>query len=123
MRDLRTGRGLPRIRPTSVQTDTDPLFAASQNWESVTPYRATRHAGGMAAKEVLAIDLRAECRRRGLPLPRIVISDCRNVPGAGIEGRVSLHFGVVVDGPLLFGKSYLKASGLFRRASGTRAVP
>jgi CRISPR-associated protein Csb2 len=118
MCELRAGRaGLLRIRPTTVQVDTDPLFAASQNWESVTPYRVTRHARGVTAKEALAIDLRAECQRRGLPLPSVVTSDCRSLPGVGLEGRVSLHFDVVVEGPLLLGKTRQKGGGLFRCSS------
>lgn len=120
MRELRAGSsGLLKIRATSVQVDVDPLFAASRIWESVTPYRVNRHAHGVTACEALAIDLRTECRRRGLPLPRVVVSDCRGVPGVGIEGLVRLDFGTVVEGPLLLGKSRYMGGGLFRRTSGT----
>ncbi|HWP99515.1 MAG TPA: hypothetical protein VNK92_03500, partial [Vicinamibacterales bacterium] len=119
MRELRVGSsGLLRVHATSVQVDADPLFAASRVWESVTPYRVARHARGVTAGEALAIDLRAECQRRGLPLPRIVTSECRGVPGVGIEGLVRLDFGKAVDGPLLLGKSRYLGRGLFRRASG-----
>ena len=118
MSELRAGTaGLLRIRPTTVQLDTDPLFAASRNWESVTPYRVTRHPRGVTAEEALAIDLRAECQRRGLPVPRVVTSDCHSLPGVGLEGRVRLHFNVVVEGPLLLGKSRYKGGGLFRGSS------
>lgn len=123
MRELRAGSsGLLRIHSTPVEVETDPLFGASQNWESVTPYRVTRHARGVTASEALAIDLRAECQRRGLPLPRIDTWDCRGVSGLGIEGLVRLEFGVAVEGPLLLGKSRYKGGGLFRCSPGTRTV-
>lgn len=124
MHELRAGSsGLLRLRAVSVQIDADPLFASSQVWESVTPYRVTRHARGVTASEALEIDLRAECQRRGLPLPRIVKTlDWRGVPGVGIEGRVRLDFGVVVEGPLLLGKSRYMGGGLFRRVSEPPSV-
>ena len=119
MRELRAGSsGLLRVRATSVNVDTDPMFAASRIWESITPYRVTRHARGVTAREALAIDLRAECQRRGLPLPRIVTPECRGVPGVGLEGLVRLDFGVLVKGPLLLGKSRYLGGGVFRCASG-----
>lgn len=121
MRELRAGSsGLLRIHATSVQVDMDPLFAASRIWESATPYRVSRQARGVTASEALAIDLRAECQRRGLPLPRIVTSGCRGVPGVGIEWLASLEFGVPVQGPLLLGEGRYMGCGLFRRAARTR---
>jgi CRISPR-associated protein Csb2 len=116
--------GLLTIRPTTVEVQTDPLFAASQNWESATPYRVTRHARGVTAKEAIQIDLRAECLRRGLPRPYdIQILSCSGVPGVGLEGRVLLRFQTAVKGPLLLGKSRYKGGGLFRSYSGTRTAP
>jgi CRISPR-associated protein Csb2 len=123
MSELRAGAaGFLMLHPTTVHVDTDPLFAASKDWESITPYRVTRHARRVTAKEALAIDVRAECRRRGLPFPRVVTSDCRGVPGVGIEGHVSLQFDVAIEGPLLLGKSRHKGGGLFQR-QGRHAAP
>lgn len=114
MRELRAGlAGALKIRMTTIDTDMDPLFAASRAWESVTPYRVTRHARGVGAEETLAMDLRAECRRRGLPVPRVQPIECRGLPGVGLEGRARLDFGVVVQGPLVLGKSRHNGGGVF----------
>jgi CRISPR-associated protein Csb2 len=115
MRELRAGSaGVLKIRAATADTGTDALFAASQAWESVTPYQVTRHARGVGAEEALAMDLRAECRRRGLPEPRVIPMEVRGVPGVGLEGRVRLEIGVVVRGPLFLGKSRYKGGGVFR---------
>lgn len=125
MCELRAGSaGLLTIRPTALWLETDPLFAASQHWESVTPYRVTRHARGVTAKEAIEIDLRAECERRGLPRPHAIqILKWCNVLRAGLEAYAVLCFKTAVKGPLLLGKSRYMGGGLFRCASGTRTTP
>jgi CRISPR-associated protein Csb2 len=115
MSELKAGSaGLLKLRRTFVDVETDPLFAVSRRWESVTPYLVTRHARGLTPAEALAADLRAECQRRGLPVPRVDVGEWRGVPGVGLEGRAVLHFNVGVAGPLLLGRSRYKGGGLFR---------
>lgn len=91
----------------------DPLFAASQIWECVTPYRVTRHAHGVAPEDALAMDRRTECRRHGLPAPRVRTLECQGVAAVGLQGRVQLEFDAAVQGPLVLGRSRCKGSGLF----------
>jgi CRISPR-associated protein Csb2 len=115
LRELRAGSaGVLKIRAATADTDTDSLFAASQIWESVTPYQVTRHARGVGAQEALAMDLRAECRRRGLPEPVDVhVVEAHGVAGVGLVGRVSIVFAVAVRGPILLGRSRYLGGGLF----------
>jgi len=98
----------------SVDTDADPLFAASRTWESVTPYQVTRHAKGVGAAEALAADLRAECRRRGLPEPRVTPLESHGVSGIGLVGSARLTFEVAVKGPVVLGRSRYLGGGLFK---------
>jgi len=114
MRELRMGSaGVARLRATTLDRDMDPLFAASQTWESITPYRVTRHARRLTAEEALAVDLRVECQRRRLPVPRVRTLTCQGVAGVGLEGRVQLHFDVAVPGPLVLGRSRYQGGGVF----------
>ena len=118
--DFRTLRvpsvGSLALRALSTDADADPLFAASRVWESITPYQVTRHAKHVRADEALASDLRAECRRLGLPEPRVATRDTRGVPGLGLLGGARLTFEVAVAGPIVIGKSRHFGGGLF--ASG-----
>jgi CRISPR-associated protein Csb2 len=109
--------GVLELRPVPVWRDADPLFAASKSWESVTPYCVNRHARAQTATAALAADLRAECVRRGLPIPSVEVLECWSVPRLGLSGRVRLHFEVAVDGPLLLGKTRYAGGGLFRGVS------
>jgi CRISPR-associated protein Csb2 len=114
MRELRAGSaGVLKLRAIAPDCHTDPLFGASRIWESVTPYRVTRHSRGVTAEEALAMDLRAECRRVGLPTPRVQILQCRAVARRDIEGTVQLHFHAGVHGPLVLGRSRHESGGVF----------
>jgi hypothetical protein len=93
---------------------TDLLFAASRTWETVTPYQVTRHAKRMSAYEVLALDLRAECRRRRLPDPQVAVLGCCGTSGSGLAGHARLTFDVAVSGPVLLGRGRHLGSGLFK---------
>jgi CRISPR-associated protein Csb2 len=124
MSELKVGSaGLLKLHHTFVDVETDPLFAVSRHWESVTPYLVTRHARGFTPQEALAADLRTQCRRRGLPAPRVVIVEWRGLPRVGLEGRAVLHFNVAVAGPLLLGRSRYKGGGVFRCVPGLQALP
>lgn len=117
-RELRAGSaGCLMLRASSIDADSDPLFAASQTWESVTPYQVTRHTKHVGAAEALSTDLRAECRRRGLPEPRVTPREPHGVPGVGLIGGARLTFEVAVEGPIVLGKSRHLGGGLF---AGTR---
>jgi CRISPR-associated protein Csb2 len=113
-RELRAGSsGRLTLRARSVDTDTDPLFAPSRTWESVTLYQVTRHTKGVGAAEALSADLRAECRRCGLPEPRVTPREPRGVPGVGLVGGARLTFEVAVEGPIVLGRSRHSGGGLF----------
>jgi CRISPR-associated protein Csb2 len=113
-RELRTGTaGCLMLRTSSIDADADPLFAAACTWESVTPYQVTRHTKKVGAVEALSADLRAECRRRGLPEPHVTAYEPRGVPGLGLVGSARLAFEVAVEGPIILGKTRHLGGGLF----------
>ncbi len=115
-RELRAGNaGLFTLCPTSHgDGGEDTLLGRSRVWKTITPYVVTRHAKGDAATEVLAVDVRAECRRLGLPEPRVASSNIRGAPGVGLTGDVTLFFEQPVAGPLLLGKTRYLGGGLFQ---------
>jgi CRISPR-associated protein Csb2 len=114
LRELRAGSsGRLILRASSIYPDSDPLFAPSRSWESVTPYQVTRHMKQVGAMEALSADLRIECRRRGLPEPRITPRGLRGVPGLGLVGSARLMFEVAVEGPVILGRSRHIGGGLF----------
>jgi CRISPR-associated protein Csb2 len=114
LRELRAGTsGLLVLRAGSVDAASDPLFALSRTWTSVTPYQVTRHAKQGGAAEALNADVRAECRRRGLPEPRVTTRELRGVPSVGLVGLADLTFEVAVEGPILLGRSRHFGGGLF----------
>ena len=58
---LRAGRaGRPVLAPSVLDEESDPLFAASREWESVSDYRVTRHRRRLGDQEALT----ADCQRR-----------------------------------------------------------
>jgi CRISPR-associated protein Csb2 len=113
--ELRAGSaGRLILRWEWVDLDADALTAPSRTWESITPYCVTRHCKKTPATEVLATDLRTECRRRGLPEPHeLKALEARGVPGVGLVGRARLVFSVAVRGPILLGRSRYLGGGLF----------
>jgi CRISPR-associated protein Csb2 len=114
LRELRAGSsGRLILRASSIYPDSDPLFAPSRSWESVTPYQVTRHMKQVDAMEALSADLRIECRRHSLPEPRIIPRGLRGVPGLGLVGSARLTFEVAVQGPIILGRSRHIGGGLF----------
>lgn len=101
------------LRAASMDGDTDPLFAASRVWETVTSYEVTRHAKKVAAAEALSSDILAECRRQGLPVPRVTVFGSHGITGVGLVGRARLTFEVAVPGPIVLGRSRYLGGGLF----------
>lgn len=102
-----------RIAPAC---DGDPLLGPATTWVSRTPYLATRNfRKGDDPASTIEMDVRAECRRRGLPAPLEV-----GVPevDAGRRGgrptaRLKLRFAVAVRSPLLLGRDSHAGGGLF----------
>jgi CRISPR-associated protein Csb2 len=109
------GRFALRRQPIGSE---DRLLVASMSWRSVTPYAVTRHKKHTTATEVLAEDAAAECRRQGLPSPKVTVLDAHGVPGRGLEGRVRLDFAVAVRGPVILGRTRYLGGGLFAPSSG-----
>ncbi|WP_447972937.1 type I-G CRISPR-associated protein Csb2 [Nitrospira sp. Kam-Ns4a] len=112
--ELRAGAmGCLRLRAISIDPDTDPLFAVSRVWESVTPYVVTRHLKQGSAAEALSADLCAECSRRGFPKPVVTPGELRGISGTGLVGVARLTFPVPVQGPLILGRHRYLGGGLF----------
>lgn len=118
--ELRAGSaGHLALCATWVDTGSDSLMSPSRIWESVTPYLVTRHGKQGGAGEALAVDLRAECRRRGLPEPlEVTPLESRGVPNVGLVGRARLTFAVALKGSILLGKSRYRGGGLFAPIGG-----
>lgn len=116
--ELRAGpAGKLSLLACHVDTQADLLFACSSTWESLTPYRVTRHAKLNHAAAALAADLLAECQRAGFPRPQIEITKTVSAPGAGLSGLAKLRFHGIVAGPVLLGRDRHFGGGLFT-ASG-----
>ncbi len=114
-RELRAGSaGILSLSAVDFAAGDDSLVGHSRVWKTITPYVVTRHAKGGAATTALAADVRAECRRLGLPEPRVESSSVRGAPGTGLTGHVELHFERSVAGPLLLGRTRYRGGGLFR---------
>lgn len=112
--ELRAGSmGRLTLRAISTDLDMNPLFTASQVWDSVTSYSVTRHIKQSNATAALSMDLLAECCRRGLPKPVVIPGEVRGIPGAGLSGVARLTFPVPVQGPLILGRNRYLGGGLF----------
>jgi CRISPR-associated protein Csb2 len=113
-RELRAGAaGKPALVPGALDFSGDPLLARSSLWESLTPYRVTRHAKLNDVAAALEADLLTECLRAGLPRPMIEIVKAFGRPGEGLFGLVKLSFRVAVTGPILLGRDRHFGGGLF----------
>lgn len=117
--ELRAGRaGVLRLRRVEIEVQTDPLFATSRFWESLTPYRVTRHAAVGSPAAALECDLTTELQRRGFPKATIQVIHVRGIPGKGLEGTVRLEFGSAQQGPLFLGRSRYLGGGVFTSRVG-----
>lgn len=113
--ELRAGHaGRLSLSPAAIGEGDHALLGRSRVWKTLTPYVVTRHAKSGAATEALAADVSAECRRLGLPEPRVESSNVRGAPGTGLTGNVTLLFERRVAGPLLLGRTRYLGGGLFR---------
>ena len=113
-RELRAGTaGKLALTPSAMDLPDDPLLALSQTWQSLTPYRVTRHARLNDAAAVLEADLLLECHRAGLPRPQIEITETFTKPDAGLFGLAKLRFHGATAGPMLLGRDRHFGGGLF----------
>lgn len=90
------------------------LSGQARVWKAITPYVVTRHAKAGDPVAALTADIRAECRRVGLPEPAVQSRDVHGVPGLGLTATVTLLFERRVAGPLLLGRTRYLGGGLFR---------
>lgn len=116
--ELRAGRsGLLSLRRLVSDVTSDAAFAPAKSWRTLTPYVATRHQKRIGAVEALSTDVLEECRRRGLPEPRVVtVRAVRGMPGIGLVGDLELEFATAVAGPILIGRNRHFGGGLFSGA-------
>ncbi len=116
--ELRAGKeGVLALSHISIDLDSDPLFAPSKVWESVTPYRVTRHLRANDAHEALIQDVSQQLRLHGFPEHSISVLHCKARPGRGLEGLLRLEFRVAVSGPILLGRTRYLGGGLFMHPS------
>ncbi len=113
--ELRAGQaGVLSLSPVGMSEVHGSLLRRSREWKTITSYVVTRHARGGVATEAIAEDVRAECRRVGLPEPQVESSNVRGISGIGLTGNVMLHFERPVTGPLVLGRTRYLGGGLFR---------
>lgn len=113
-RELRAGTaGKLALIPSAMDLSDDPLLALSQTWQSLTPYRVTRHARLKDAAAALEADLLVECHRAGLPRPQIEIAETFAKQGSGLFGLAKLRFHHAAAGPMLLGRDRHFGGGLF----------
>ena len=113
---LRAGQaGRLVLSPAALSAQSDPLFAPSQVWESVSDYRVTRHLRRRGDEEALRADVLAELDSIGWPVPAAVeVLSVRRGSQGGLSGRLRLSFAAVQEGPLMIGRTAHKGGGLFR---------
>ncbi len=115
MNVLRAGAvGLLALAPAELDAESDPLFAPSRIWESVSDYRAARHRRRLTDEEALKVDAGVELTRIGWPAPSdIEILMARRGSRGGLSGRLKLTFATAQAGPLVIGATMHKGGGVF----------
>ena len=102
------------LAPAVVDVEHDPLFAPARTWESVTPYRVTRHHRQLTDEDALMVDLRSELDRADWPRPAgVEVLAARRGPRGGLSGRMRVAFQTAQTGLLLLGRTAHKGGGLF----------
>ncbi len=121
LRDLRAGSsGRFRDLAAYAVEDDDPLVRPASDWESQTPYVATRNAKrAEEPRDLIKSDVATECRRRGLPKPQAIELNQVTVGprGGRPTAMVKLRFSVAVRGPIWLGRSSHEGGGLFHSAA------
>lgn len=112
---LRAGpAGLLRLAQVSSAIAEGRLLTHARRWETITPYRPTRHAKRLSLSEALRNDVLAEIRRLNLPIPEVEVLSVEQGPKGGIEGHFRLEFPRAQPGPILIGRTRHFGGGLFR---------
>lgn len=115
MRELKAGScGRLLLRRVGLDDD-DVLFTSGRQWHTVNDYLVNRHDRGRDLHALVVSDVRAECARRGLPIPHVDVLSTSAVKGTGVFAKLKLTFGVDVAGPILLGRSRMLGGGLLRR--------
>lgn len=117
-RELRAGDAGRLSLRAGARSGVTGFSLVGSSWENITPYVVTRHSKVASAKDALATDACNECRRVGLPEPRIEVRSVRGVSGTGLTGYLRLDFAQAVSGPLILGRTRHLGGGLFRRVNG-----
>ena len=112
---LRAGRaGRLTLAPSTVETERDPLFAPSREWQSVSDYRVTRHRRRLGDAGALTADAVVELDRIGWPAPvGVEVLSVRRGARGGLSGRLRLTFATAQEGPLVIGRTAHTGGGLF----------
>ncbi len=107
--------GVLALDRASPLTRGDPLVGPAYVWETSTPYRPTRHAGGgKAIEDAVVRDVVTECGRRGLPEPDVEVLEVNAGPrGGNLIAHLRLRFAVALKGPVLLGRDSHAGGGLF----------
>lgn len=114
---LRAGKaGLLELTPIEIDIVHDPLFARATEWQSLTPYRPTRHAKHLTPAQALSANLAQELHKQGLPTADIEVTSVEEGPRGGLCGHARLRFPVAQAGPILIGQSRHFGGGLFQAA-------
>ena len=115
MNVIRAGpAGRLTLVPATLIVESDPLFAPSRIWESVSYYRVTRHHRRLTDEEALREDIVSELTRIGWPEPSAIeILSTRRGPQGGLSGRIRVAFATTQTGPLAIGSTMHKGGGLF----------
>lgn len=121
--ELRAGHaGLFSLSAVAVEEGENSPLGRSFVWTTITPYVVTRHEEARSARDALVSNVHAECRRVGLPEPRVDANNVRGVTGLGLIGSVTLRFEQCVAGPIVLGRSRYFGGGLFLPAGVREAV-
>ena len=114
---LRAGRaGRLTLALVTVDAASDPLFAPSRAWQSVSDYRVTRHRRRLGDAAALAADAAAELARVGWPAPvSVEVLSVRRGARGGLAGRLRLTFATAQAGPLVIGRTAHSGGGLFAK--------
>jgi CRISPR-associated protein Csb2 len=118
LESVRAGKlGIVYLAVDAAGAEDGRLVGPSRTWESHTCYCPTRPVRrGDDRADVLQRDAVAECRRRGLPTPKVELMDHYSDYSDGCDrtrGRLRLSFAVGVLGPIILGRDSHKGGGLF----------
>lgn len=98
----------------AIQPSPDLLLGSAHCWESLTPYKPTRHAKHISPEDALHHNVLGEIQRQQFPRPEVEVLSVKQGPRGGLEGRLRLLFKREQSGPILLGKTRHFGGGLFQ---------